>query len=569
MKSLSFITTPYVIARGKAPKQSPVIAKPVGLKQSPRRCAPRDDASINVFASEAKQSGFGLLELMLATMIAAGITLGYLYNQSRQSAINQAQSQAGYYQMVSDAVFKYMANNNVQLKAITKPKTCADLALFTDATAATAATAPTGCGIQALFMSGSASSPVANGLQPTLNDLKNTGYLDANFSNSFMWPTQLTMYAAFGLASGSSYAAPEYRVQIQAWCNGAAPTTDTVCANPVLRSLVYNAQPFAASTNDGLINFSRMDKLMQARTALGANAFIAYDWSLKKDAYLYSDGDKNKLPNMLKFSSGSDAGTGLEGVLALQATYMPAQETSPPTPTPSPTPTPTPMTGDLKGAIPYTWCNPLKDTYAYASKEQSRVTPIGKLNKTTGLCEPAMYNASMNSNPVMLIAPFYAYIVPSGQALACKPNRKAVNYLNSDYECPIPDGWTTCTTWWRTYRGPAGTTAFAEPQFKYITIEPLDGGADNCWQPSPDVVRIATKKPGFWSNDGGMLAPTWDEYLTVMNYAAFDQFNLSNRRGWEMWKSPDKCIAPACVKLPMHGTGDGGYQNFNINSSQP
>ena len=86
-----------VIARGIAPKHPPVIAKSAGLKQSlviargkarkqsPRRCAPRDDAVINVIASVAKQSGFGLLELMLATTIAAGITLGYLYNQSTKA----------------------------------------------------------------------------------------------------------------------------------------------------------------------------------------------------------------------------------------------------------------------------------------------------------------------------------------------------------------------------------------------------------------------------------------------------------------------------------------------------
>ena len=99
-------------------------------------------------AFRGHQSGFGLLELMLATMIAAGITLGYLYNQSRQSAIHQAQSQAGYYQMVSDAVAKYMANNYDQLKAITKPQTCSAPPLFTDATAAVA---PTGCGIKRCF----------------------------------------------------------------------------------------------------------------------------------------------------------------------------------------------------------------------------------------------------------------------------------------------------------------------------------------------------------------------------------------------------------------------------------
>lgn len=39
------------------------------------------------FACEAKQSqsGFSLLEISVALMLLAAVTLGYLYNQSRQS----------------------------------------------------------------------------------------------------------------------------------------------------------------------------------------------------------------------------------------------------------------------------------------------------------------------------------------------------------------------------------------------------------------------------------------------------------------------------------------------------
>ena len=392
-----------------------VIAKPAGLKQSRRRCAPRDD------------DGFGLLELMLAAMIAAGITLGYLYNQSRQSAISQAQSQAGYYQMVSDAVAKYMANNYDQLKAITKPQTCSEPRLFTEATDATDATAPTGCGIQALFLSGSASSPVANGLQPTLTDLKTTGYLDANFSNSFLWPTQLTMYAASGVSTGSSYAAPEYRVQIQAWCNGAAPSTDTVCDKPVLHSLVYNAQPFAANTTNSFINFSRLDKLLQARTTLGANAFISYDWALQKDKLIYSEGNKNQLPNLLKFTSGSDLGIGLEGVLALQATYMPSQV--------SISPAPTPPEPKVMGAAPFSKCDPQTDKLAFAAYTVARVVPSNFY--TNGVCEiKGIYR------PYDIYSGF-RYPAYAGAALTCQPNTRATSHVA---ECPPPEDWPMCTT---------------------------------------------------------------------------------------------------------------------------
>ena len=456
-----------VIARGEAPKQScgrsprrcaprddacmKVIAKPAGLKQSPRRYAPRDD------------DGFGLLELMLAAMIAAGITLGYLYNQSRQSAISQAQSQAGYYQMVSDAVANYMAINYDQLKAITQPKTCSEPRLFTDATAAPA---PTGCGIQAFFLSGSDSSPIANGLQPTLTELKTTGYLDASFSNSFLWPTQLTMYAASGAKTGSSQAAPEYRVQIQAWCNGAAPANDTVCDNPVLHSLVYNAQPFAANTDNSFVNFTRLDKLLQARTALGANAFVSYDWALKKDALLYSDGNKNQLPNLLKFTSGNDSGIGVEGVLALQATYIPAQMSSSPIPPPPPPPEP-PYTSQ----IPYTACDADQENqWAIASKTAGRKLPIPNADSNS-----SAYKCPSNENFVQGPAAMLRIMAFEGDFMVCKKNLPAYIYAESmDYPCKVPRTWKTCVT------KDKGSTY---PGFNGWTVVPGNDEGDYCWQP--------------------------------------------------------------------------------------
>jgi hypothetical protein len=439
MKTLPVITSPSVIAKPS------VIARGKAPKQSPRCFAPRDDA------------GFGLLELMLAAMIAAGITLGYLYNQSRESAINQAQSQAGYYQMVSDAVAKYMAINYDQLKAITKPHTCANPQLFTEATANTA---PTGCGIKALFLSGSASSPVANGLQPTLTDLKTTGYLDANFSNSFLWPTQLTMYAASGIKTGSSHAAPEYRVQIQAWCNGAAPSTDKVCEKPVLHGLVYNAQPFAANTTNSFVNFTRLDKLLQARTELGANAFISYDWALKKDASLYSDGNKNQLPNLLKFTSGSDLGMGVEGVLALQATYVPVQT--------SPTAT------TIVRKVPFSACNIATDAniVALASSGVARVvkgsTKFHLMNDRCGNVN--VFVPAFKNQPLRCVANLSTAVLPANlqNHSGCTPSN-------------VPTPWTQCET------NPNGGSNIGS----------------HCWQPEVETFALysVSGQPTGWELD--------------------------------------------------------------------
>jgi hypothetical protein len=456
-------------------------------------------------------------------MIAAGISLGYLYNQSRQSAISQAQSQAGYYQMVSDAVAKYMAINYDQLKAISKPQTCSEPQLFTDATADTA---PTGCGIQALFLSGSASSPVANGLQPTLTDLKTTGYLDTNFSNSFLWPTQLTMYAASGVSTGSSYAASEYRVQIQAWCNGAAPANDTVCDNPVLHSLVYNAQPFADSASNSFINFTRLDKLLQARTALGANTFVSYDWTLKKDAYLYSDGDKNKLPNLLKFTSGSDSGIGVEGVLALQATYIPAQMSSspiPPTPTPPPIPpTPTPP---YPSQTPYTACDASQeDQIAIASMKKGRILPFYKSGSTnSNHCEKKDEWTPAAGNGILSI------FALERDVMVCKKNAPANIFTESmSYPCAVPPSWKTCSTSYKAGSliigsGGDSVKGTSFPGYTYITKIPANDEGDYCWQPIVEKYFQVDKWKSF-SNVGSAtfctspLKQSCTEYNPIQNY---------------------------------------------------
>jgi hypothetical protein len=263
------------------------------------------------------------------------------------------------------------------------------------------------------------------------------------------------MYAASGVKTGSSHAAPEYRVQIQAWCNGAAPSTDTVCDKPVLHSLVYNAQPFAANTHSGFVNFGRLDKLLQARTTLGANAFMSYEWALKKDAFLYSDGNKNQLPNVLKFTSGSSSGVGVEGVLALQATYIPVQTS--PTPTPPPTPTPT----DIVWKLPYSACNIATDSnlVALASSSMSRVvrasTPHSGFNNTCTNIN--VFVSTLKYQPLRCVANLSNAVLPSNVRSrgTCQP-------------VSTPSPWTQCET------NPKGGSNIGS----------------HCWQPDIETMAI-------------------------------------------------------------------------------
>ena len=393
-------------------------------------------ANTSVIASAAKpsQSGFSLLEISVALMLLAAVTLGYLYNQSRQSAVSLARTQAGYYQVVSAAVTQYMSNNYALLKAL-PPKTCSDVQLFTESTAATP---PATCGINALFSSGSASSPVSNGLQPTVAELKATGYLDSNFKSSFVWPTQLIMYAPSAVKANSSLASPEYRVQIQAWCNSAPPKDDSVCDNPALNSLVYNAQPFAKESSSGFIGFSRLDKLFEARTYLGANGLMAYDYAFKGGGALYTEGDKITRSNPLRFIiSGSTLG--VEGVLALQST-LPSIQT-----TPSPPPDPGPLTW----AVPFSECD--KSTadsgqLAYASKGASRVVR----GSTYTLIEAGInVKACRDVN-------LYFPVLPKA-VTTCKPNlpqatSPLLNYkdIKKGIDCKVSNPgktpWTQCET---------------------------------------------------------------------------------------------------------------------------
>ena len=57
---------------------------------------------------KSSQAGFSLLEISIAMVLAAMLSIGYLYNQTRDQALSTAKTQAGYYLKVKDAVGMYM-----------------------------------------------------------------------------------------------------------------------------------------------------------------------------------------------------------------------------------------------------------------------------------------------------------------------------------------------------------------------------------------------------------------------------------------------------------------------------
>jgi hypothetical protein len=204
---------------------------------------------------------------------------------------------------------------------------------------------------------------------------------------------------------------------------------------------------------------------MQARTTLGANAFISYDWALQKDKLIYSDGNKNQLPNLLKFTSGSDSGIGVEGVLALQATYIPVQVFSSPTPTPPP-----PPPGPYPSQIPYTACNASQEKQlATASTTAYRLLPYFIVNSDK--CKKENQATPAGND-------FLGIFAIERDVMVCKKNAPANIYAESlNYPCAVPPAWKTCVT---SYKNAPSTTFSG---YDYITKIPSNDEGDYCWQP--------------------------------------------------------------------------------------
>lgn len=411
-------------------------------------------------ATKHPPTGFSLLEISVALMLLAAVTLGYLYNQSRQSAVSLARTQAGYYQVVSAAVSQYMASNYNNLKG--KSPACSVVPLITDSSAP-----PTfsGCKVDVVLVSGATSSvkSIANGLQPSLSELTQAGYLPNHFSNGFLWPTTQVMKT-----NASDFAASEFRVQIQRWCNGAVSSASNTCDSPELRSLVYNAQPFAQESSSGFNGLTRLDKLLEARSYLGANGLIAYDYTLRKDGDLYSEGDKFKLANPLRFSSGSQAG--LEGVLALQGRYQWAQGVAPVDPITPPSPLP-PIDNRVVAALPFSECDPKTDaqTVAYASLGVSRVAPVPDIDWSEGIKNCTYVNQYSKD--------YVHFPTFQGSAMTCRRNEPANNYIAN---CPPPPEWRTCVTAMK-------NTSLAMPFYQsrpWVRRQAYDPSKkEYCWQP--------------------------------------------------------------------------------------
>ena len=329
MKPHPRIVSDIVIARDAKP--SPVIASAAKQSISPRRCAPRDHGRMKLMAKSTglrpSQAGFSLLEISLAVALAAMVSIGYLYNQSRDTDFNNAKAQAGYFLTVNDAVGKYMLTFYEDLKHKDIGADCSTVRL-------TAGDTPAPTTDTCTFKSGSATGTLspANVMQPTVAELQKLGMLDKSFQDSFLWSTLTTVNRPYDSkcdptpCTTTPNAAPAvYATRIQKWCDGVLVTPDNKlsCASPQFKSLTFNAQPFADADIGSFLKMARFEKLNTAISSMGGDGFMSLEPSIDTEGQgkLYGVGKKTSLDNPILFvetKNASGSSRGVAGIMAIQ-----------------------------------------------------------------------------------------------------------------------------------------------------------------------------------------------------------------------------------------------------------
>ena len=255
------------------------------------------------------------------------VSLGYLYNQNRETEFNNAKAQAGYFLTVNDAVGKYMLSFYDDLKTI--PAICSTVRL-------TAGDTPAPTSTSCKFTTGSASSVnnPANVMQPTVAELQNLGMLDKSFQDSFLWPTLSTVNSPYANTcdptkspcTTTANAAPAvYATRIEKWCDGVLVTAanNLKCDMPQLKSLTFNAQPFADADIGSFFKMARFEKLNTAISSMGGDGFMSLELILDSEGKgkLYGVGGKTSLDNPILYINAKDSslsGRGIAGIMAVQ-----------------------------------------------------------------------------------------------------------------------------------------------------------------------------------------------------------------------------------------------------------
>ena len=255
------------------------------------------------------QTGFTLLELTVVIALLSALVVSLTMGMNVYYKRMQTQLVGKQYQLVNAAVGDYMGVHYQALSAL--PADCGQIALAKDNSLADTDSIRDGLCSLSLPVAASAVNLV-NGLQPTLEELKNLRLLDRATSTSLMLPSLEVVATSVSGVSSSTMAARSLAVQITKTC----PTPD--CAAGVqLSSLVFNAQPYVFGSDKlKRYGFDLVDELL---IAAGADAAFSHPVAEGESSELRASQDLYVMNNPIRdHSTTRSSALGLPGILAVR-----------------------------------------------------------------------------------------------------------------------------------------------------------------------------------------------------------------------------------------------------------
>jgi hypothetical protein len=256
--------------------------------------------------------GFTLFEMAIVTALGSAMMIALLVTLQAWALQAQSQLAGQQYKRINEAVGDYLSLHYARLRAL--PDECSQVALaYGVALNPDPVTVRGGCRLS--LPGDGATVQVSNGLQPTLDELKNLKILDRGVSIRPLLSTQQTIYQPTAAGAQSQELAPAtYAIQIRKTCPS-QPCGDVF----YLSALTFNTQPYAPGNPPEAIR--AYERIENAFLAAGSDALLSLPASLNGDGELHGFKDSSVLPNPLRNYTGTSPSVGVEGILAVRTGF--------------------------------------------------------------------------------------------------------------------------------------------------------------------------------------------------------------------------------------------------------
>jgi prepilin-type N-terminal cleavage/methylation domain-containing protein len=255
------------------------------------------------------QHGFTLIELTVVVAILSALVVSLTMGMNVYYKRMQTQLVGKQYQLVNAAVGDYLGVHYQALSAL--PADCGQIALAKDTSLADADSISAGLCSLSLPIAGRTVT-VANGMQPSLAELKDLRLLDRATNTSLMLPSLEVVATSVSGVASSTLAARSLAVQITKTC-----PTESCDAGVQLSSLVFNTQPYVfGGDNLRRFGFDLVDELL---IAAGADAAFSHPVAEGVSSELHASQDLYVINNPIRdHGTTRSSALGLPGILAVR-----------------------------------------------------------------------------------------------------------------------------------------------------------------------------------------------------------------------------------------------------------